>query len=107
MIICTTNIYGLRQKDMDYMFSLFKSVPAIEKVILLGSRATGRFEKGSDIDLALLGSISHTDLMHVSYVLNEESPTLLGFDVLNYATLKNEALIAQINKHGQVIYTYG
>ena len=79
----TTNSYGLRQKDMDYMSRLFESVPAVEKVVLFGSRATGRFEKGSDIDLALLGAqISSTDIARISHLLNEESPTLLGFDVL-------------------------
>ncbi len=105
MITYTTNSYGLRQKDMDYMSRLFESVPAIEKVILFGSRATGRFEKGSDIDLALLGTrISSTDIAHIGHILNEEGPTLLGFDLLKYDTLKNEALLIQINKHGQVIY---
>ena len=101
----TTNSYGLRQKDMDYMSRLFESVPAVEKVVLFGSRATGRFEKGSDIDLALLGAqISSTDIARISHLLNEESPTLLGFDVLKYGTLKNKALLVQINKHGHVIY---
>ena len=56
MIAYTLNEYGLRQKDMDYMIRLFESVFSVEKVILFGSRASGDFERGSDIDLAMVGN---------------------------------------------------
>ena len=105
MITYTLNEFGLRQKDVDYMLQLFKSIPAIEKVILYGSRATGNFEKGSDVDLALVGeNVKYGDVAHVHYTLENESPTLLWFDVLHLDRLKNEKLKHQIIL-GKIIYT--
>ena len=105
MITYTTNEYGLRDKDMQYMFQLFAQVPAIEKVILYGSRARGDYEKGSDVDLAVVGKeVRYTDIAHIHDVLETESPTLLWFDVLHYDSLKNEKLKQQIDLSGKTIY---
>lgn len=99
------NEYGLRQKDMDYMIRLFSSCPDIDKVILYGSRATGNYNRGSDVDLALIGKrITHNTRCHINYKLEEESPTLLWFDVLHYDTLKNEKLRYEIDRNGKVIF---
>ena len=63
MISYTTNQYGLRQKDMDYMMQLFARTPSLEKVILYGSRATGDYERGSDVDLAIVGeNVTYSDI---------------------------------------------
>lgn len=105
MITYSLNQYGLREKDMQYMHKLFASVPSVQKVILYGSRATGKFENGSDIDLAVIGeNVTYTDIAHIHSQLEEESPTLLWFDVLDYSTLKNEKLKQRIDKYGVVIY---
>jgi len=105
MITYTLNKFGLREKDMRYMLQLFKQTPAIKKVILYGSRSTGGFEKGSDIDLAVIGEeITLRDIAHLHYVFENESPTLLWFDVLHFDTLKNEKLKKNIIDQGTVIY---
>lgn len=105
MISYTLNEYGLRQKDMDYMLQLFETIPAIEQVILYGSRATGSFEAGSDIDLAVFGpKVTYGNIAHVHDMLEEESPTLLWFDVVHYDRLRNDNLKAEIDEKGKVIY---
>lgn len=105
MITYTLNKFGLREKDMQYMLQLFKQIPVIEKVILYGSRSTGNFEKGSDVDLAVIGKkVTFTDVAHLHYVLENKSPTLLWFDVLHFDTLKNEKLKKNIIDEGIVIY---
>ena len=101
-----TNEYGLRQKDMDYMLNVFKSMPEIEQVIIYGSRAVGSFEKGSDIDLAISGEmITNLQIGRIHSMLENEGPTFLLFDVLHYNTLKNQALKKQIDEKGKLIYT--
>lgn len=105
MITYTLNRFGLREKDMQYMLQLFKQISAIKKVILYGSRSTGNFEKGSDVDLAVIGEeVSFSDIAHLHHVLENESPTLLWFDVLHFDTLKNEKLKKNIIDEGAVIY---
>ncbi len=105
MIPYALNEYGLRQKDMDYMIRLFESTPSVEKVILFGSRATGSFERGSDIDMAIIGpSVTADEISRIHFMLEEESPTLLGFDVVHYDTLKNATLKKEIEERGNMIY---
>ncbi len=104
MITYTTNEFGLRQKDMDYMIRLFVGMPAIEKVVLFGSRSKGTFEKGSDVDIAVQGPVSDRDVARLHFLLENESPTLLWFDVVHYDTLKNSAKKAEIDLNGKVIF---
>lgn len=105
MITYTLNQYGLREKDMQYMYVVFAGIPQIEKVILYGSRAAGAFEKGSDVDLALAGSsITPRHVAMVHNMLENESPTLLWFDVLHYDSIKNEQLKKNIEEEGILIY---
>lgn len=105
MITYTLNQFGLRDKDMQYMTAVFLNSPQIEKVILYGSRAAGHFEKGSDVDMALVGSdITYHHIAYVHNMLENESPTLLWFDVLHYNTLKNEKLKKNIDEEGIVIF---
>ncbi len=107
MITYTTNQFGLRDKDMDYMLRLFESIPSVEKVILYGSRAMGNFEKGSDIDLAVVGeNVTFSDIAHIHATLENESPTLLWFDVLHYNRIKNDKLRQQIDLYGKSIYSH-
>ncbi|MCD4665799.1 MAG: nucleotidyltransferase domain-containing protein [Bacteroidales bacterium] len=104
-MIYSLNEYGLRQKDMDYMMSLFSSYPDIDKVVLYGSRAIGKFNRGSDVDLALIGKkITYKTRCRINYKLEEESPTLLWFDVLHYDTLMNNKLKHEIDRKGKVIF---
>jgi len=100
------NKYGLRQKDMDYMINLFSQFSEIEKVKVFGSRATGSFKDGSDIDLAILGKKLNSDIVKkIHYLLEEESPTLLWFDIINYNEINNENLKLEIDNFGKIIYS--
>ncbi len=106
MITYTTNRFGLREKDMQYLLKLFVSFPSIEKVILYGSRANGHFEKASDIDLAIVGStVTNNEISHIHSQIECESPILLWADVLHYETLKNQELRKKIDDTGKIIYT--
>jgi predicted nucleotidyltransferase len=87
------------------MIKLFEGVPEIEKVILYGSRATGSFERGSDVDLAISGKdVSSRSISNIHFKLENESPTLLKFDILWLESLENVELRRSIEEKGVVIY---
>lgn len=104
MISYSTNEYGLREVDMRFMLHAFESLPTLEKVILFGSRALGKYQNGSDVDLALIGNITNRDIATIVQTLENESPGLLSFDIVVYNSINNAALKHQIDTHGKVIY---
>ncbi len=48
--------YGLKNKHIEAIHSVFAQYPQVEKAILYGSRAMGNYRPGSDIDITLTGS---------------------------------------------------
>lgn len=72
----------------------------IEKVVLFGSRARGDYNKVSDIDIAVTGG----DIAGFSIDVDEETNTLLQFDVVNLDGLVQKELLESIEREGIVIY---
>jgi predicted nucleotidyltransferase len=70
------------------------------KVILFGSRARGDYNPKSDIDLAVSGG--EIELFRLD--VEEETNTLLRFDVVNMDHALQPALLDAIRKEGQVLY---
>lgn len=55
--------YGLSDKTIQKIHSVFAQYPSVEKAILYGSRATCTYRNGSDIDLTLCGEgLTHSVL---------------------------------------------
>ena len=72
----------------------------IEKVVLFGSRARGDYNKVSDIDIAVTGG----DIAEFSIDVDEETNTLLQFDVVNLEGSVQKELLESIEREGIVIY---
>lgn len=72
----------------------------IRKAILFGSRARGDYSPKSDIDLALSGG--EIDLFRLD--VEDETSTLLRFDVVNMDHALQTELLESIRKEGLVIY---
>ena len=72
----------------------------IHRVILFGSRARGDYHKTSDIDLAVRGG----DIVSFTIDVDEETYTLLNFDVVNLDGPVQEELRESIEKEGIIIY---
>ena len=72
----------------------------VEKVILFGSRARGDFRERSDIDLAFTGG----DGARFSLDVDEETWTLLMFDIVNLDKPVQPELLESIRRDGVVIY---
>ena len=72
----------------------------IEKVVLFGSRARGDYNKVSDIDIAVTGG----DIAGFWIDVDEETNTLLQFDVVNLDGSVQKELLESIEREGIVIY---
>jgi predicted nucleotidyltransferase len=72
----------------------------VKKVILFGSRARGDFKRTSDIDIAVDGG----DFVRFALDVDEETSTLLKFDIVDLKRNIQEELRNSIEKEGIVIY---
>lgn len=72
----------------------------VQKVVLFGSRARGNFKEKSDIDLAVQGG----DFIRFMLDVNEETSTLLKFDIINLDEEIQGELKEAIKKEGKIVY---
>ena len=72
----------------------------VQKVQLFGSRARGDFKSKSDIDLAVLGG----DGMMFSLLVEEETTTLLEYDIVILDQPVQKPLLESIEREGVSIY---
>ncbi len=72
----------------------------VEKVILFGSRARGDHNRTSDIDLAVSGG----NAAGFAADIEEETATLLEYDIVDLAKPVNRDLLESIRKEGKVLY---
>lgn len=72
----------------------------VKKVILFGSRARGDYRPKSDIDLAFTGG----DGPRFSLDVDEETSTLLQFDIVNLDGPVSEELRESIAREGVTLY---
>ncbi|GAC1397779.1 MAG: nucleotidyltransferase domain-containing protein [Sediminibacterium sp.] len=99
------NAFGISDQTYQLIRQTFISIPAIEKVILFGSRAKGNYKDGSDIDLAIVGKNCTPGLaMQINAKLNEELPIPYFVDVIDYLSLKHPDLKEHIDRVGIEFY---
>ncbi len=97
-------MYGLKDKTVRQLKSIFNDQQDIEKVVLYGSRAKGNFREGSDIDLTVFGkNLSLKTIYNVEEKIEE---LLLAYhiDLSIYDQIDNPDLIEHIERVGQIFY---
>lgn len=72
----------------------------LDKVILFGSRARGDFRRTSDIDLAVSGGC----IPRFALDVEEETSTLLKFDIVDLDATVQPELRKSIEQEGKVLY---
>ncbi|WP_405380810.1 nucleotidyltransferase family protein [Phascolarctobacterium sp.] len=73
----------------------------IDKLYLFGSRARGDYKERSDIDLAFIGG----DAKRFILAMDEDTYTLLSFDVVDLGKPVQEELLESIRSEGVLLYT--
>jgi predicted nucleotidyltransferase len=90
---------GIKQTVLNEIIVLAKK-NHVQKLILFGSRARGDFERTSDIDLAVEGG----SIARFASDIEEDTSTLLEYDVIDLSKPMQEALLESIKKEGRIIY---
>lgn len=90
---------GIQRVVIEEIISLAKK-HQIEKVILFGSRARGDYRKISDIDLAVSGG----DVISFTVAVEEETSTLLQYDIVNLDGAVQTELLESIRSEGKILY---
>ena len=97
--------YGLSDRTLDTLHSIFRKYPGIRQVVLYGSRAKGNYRIGSDIDLSLKtdDSFVRADLLRIAGDFDDSDMPYL-VDVSIYDKLSNYDLKAHIDRVGKILY---
>ena len=96
--------YGLSDKDVRRIKTVFTNFPSVHEAILYGSRAKGNFKQNSDIDISLKGKkLSFKDLIKISLEL-DDLMTPYDFDLSLYDDIDNEGLVDHINRVGKILF---
>ena len=72
----------------------------VKKVILFGSRARGDYKRTSDIVIAVSGG----DFAKFALDVEEETSTLLEFDIVNLDREMQDELREAIEREGKLLY---
>lgn len=91
---------GLNGDLIDEIIETINSNYRVKRIVLFGSRATGKHNERSDIDLAIE---SDDDTTGIEELLNEQVETLLKIDVLKLNEAE-EKILKEVEGEGIVIY---
>ena len=99
-------LYGLSDRTLNTLYSIFRKYPGIKQVILYGSRAKGNFRAGSDIDISIKtdDTFTHTDLLRIGNDF-EDSDMPYYIDISIYEKLTNHELKEHIDRVGKLLYS--
>lgn len=90
---------GIRTTVLEEISDLAKKY-GLTRVILFGSRARGDYKRTSDIDLAVTGG----NITLFTLDVEDETSTLLSFDVVNLDGSVQEELRESIKREGRILY---
>jgi predicted nucleotidyltransferase len=96
--------FGLKEKVIEQINSVFAKFPQVEEVVIYGSRAKGNYKKGSDIDLSLKGTDIDLSLMHTIELEIDDLLLPYTFDISIYDQISNQDVIAHIERVGIEFY---
>jgi predicted nucleotidyltransferase len=97
--------FGLKQKVIEQINSIFRKYPQVEQAVIYGSRAKGNFKKGSDIDLVLRGKALDLSLANKISIEIDDLLLPYSFDISILGQIDNPDLIDHIKRRGNVFYS--
>ena len=106
MIELESTDFGLQTDEVERIRFVLAKHPAVEQALVYGSRAKGTHRPGSDVDLVLVGPVSHQELNQIETELDD---LLLPYplDLSVYSRIESQALLDHIRRVGLVLYKAG
>jgi predicted nucleotidyltransferase len=99
--------FGLKQEDINKINDVFASYEGIDSVVVYGSRPTGNFKVGSDIDLTIIeNSLTFPEFLEIENTLDD---LLLPYkiDLSLKRKISNVDLLSHIDRVGKLFYKIG
>ena len=97
--------FGISDKSYGILLEVIQSFPEIKQAKIFGSRALGNYKKGSDIDIAVIGSNIDWNLVtKIHTKLNEGVDIPYYIDIIDYCNLNNNELKEHIDLNGKTIF---
>jgi proline iminopeptidase len=97
-------IFGLDERIYVDMARVFARYPAVEQVLIFGSRAKDTWKPGSDIDLAIVAPGMSDAAFSQLWNELDELPLVFKLDVVHLDRLNQAGLRERILSEGQVFY---
>jgi len=96
--------FGLPPVTSSTIRRILEEMPAVEKVVIDGSRAKGNYRISSDIDLTLFGLGLNLALLGQIAARLDESPIPYPVDLSIFDQIENSGLREHIERVGKVFY---
>ena len=78
--------------------------PSVQEAVVFGSRALGRENPRSDVDIALRGNLPPLETEGIALEL-EELPVPVRFDVQSLGSIRHRRLLEHIERAGKLLYS--
>lgn len=96
--------FGLSPAIRGDFARVFRAHPAVERVLIFGSRAKGTARPASDIDLAVVAPGMAAQEFAALWAAADDLPSLFKLDLLHLDALENGPLKEKILREGRLFY---
>ena len=96
--------YGLDDAVIQKIQDVFAAFPQVDKAVLYGSRANGKYKPGSDIDITLKGANINLSVMNQIGLSLDDLLLPYTFDLSVFEHIKDPDLLEHIDRVGIVFY---
>lgn len=98
------NSFGLTDRNIFTLHTIFEQYPEVTEVRIFGSRAKGNYTTGSDIDLAIMNP--EVNQKTITRILSDIEDSSLPYkvDLVAFHSLKTPEFVDHIERKGVLFY---
>ena len=96
--------FGIPLDVLERIIETIKSDKKVKEIILFGSRAKGKFKKGSDIDIAIIADTIKFDELNQIRANLSELLIPYSVDIIDFNKITNNELKEHILRVGQRVH---